>query len=406
MAPVEKVRLLQRAQRVAQLRHPHLVRMLPLPGGARLTPVLNQWRRLSDFAPNGALERLELEQVVRLLLDVLGALTALQRDVEDGKPFVHGEVSPQQIYIDDDGGARLVPLANRHFAPGASANCNGYTAPELSFGDRAHPHCDLFSVGVMLWEALAGARLFSDPTPQEVNASLLEGRIPPLVPATISPWARPLCAIAERAISIYPWLRFQSASELRTAIVAAVGAYLEQRPIDTLKKAEPGLGARSHSPRLPPPPPRRLTPPATVIDIAPAPERSDELGAATLHAGALPLSSEGTAWRRRARLVGLAVAVLAAAALLVFGASTRRASLHAAAPSPPSPLPPSLALASPPRPPPVQPPTVASLDSTVSVVTPSTSTAGAVTAAPASSRPPSKRRRAKPREVLEPDYGF
>src|SRR5882672_12322947 len=85
-----KARLLRRAQAVARLRHPNLVRMLPLPGGAGLSPVIGSARRLADFTlPAGTFKRFDLEQVVRLFLDVLSGLAALHEVASDGELFVH-----------------------------------------------------------------------------------------------------------------------------------------------------------------------------------------------------------------------------------------------------------------------------------------------------------------------------
>src|SRR3954466_5402535 len=110
--------------------------MLPLPGGAGLSPVLGNARRLADFTlPAGTFKRFDLEQVVRLLLDVLSGLAAVHEVVTDGQAFVHGQVSPQHIYIDEHGTARLVPLLNGHSMPGAKLEESGYAAPERLAGD-------------------------------------------------------------------------------------------------------------------------------------------------------------------------------------------------------------------------------------------------------------------------------
>src|SRR5690349_23863705 len=94
--------------------------MLPLPGGAGLAPVLGNARRLADFTlPAGTFKRFDLEQVVRLLLDVLSGLGTLHEVVTDGQAFVHGDVSPQNIYVDEHGTARLVPRLNAHSTSGA-----------------------------------------------------------------------------------------------------------------------------------------------------------------------------------------------------------------------------------------------------------------------------------------------
>src|SRR4051812_49591695 len=109
--------------------------MLPLPGGAGLAPVLGHAHRLADFTlPAGTFKRFDLEQIVRLLLDVLSGLAALHEVVTDGQAFAHGQVSPQNIYIDEHGTARLVPLLNGHSMPSVKLEEPAYAAPERLSG--------------------------------------------------------------------------------------------------------------------------------------------------------------------------------------------------------------------------------------------------------------------------------
>jgi serine/threonine-protein kinase len=258
---------MHRAQRIARLRHPNLVRMLPLPGGAGLAPLRNQGRCLADFTPAGTFKRFELESVLRLLLDVLSGLQALHDDIDDGEPFVHGQVSPEHIHIADDGTARLVPLVNRHFTADCQPRSTGYTAPEILLGDAGDPRSDVFSVGVMLWEALAGAPLFSEVSARAVLARLACGEVPALVPRVKQRWALKLCTVAERAIAVDPNARFQSAIELSNAIGAAAGRHLQARD-DNWQDEAPTLlldvGPELKSPRA-------ITPPGTVVDLETAP---------------------------------------------------------------------------------------------------------------------------------------
>lgn len=239
--------------------------MLPLPGGAGLVPVTNDARRLSDFMfPSAPFKRFELEQVVRLMLDVLSGLSLLHEAVVDDEPFVHGDVCPQQIYVGEHGSAKLVPLTNRHARARSQPEPNGYVAPELLRGERTDARADLFSVGVMLWEALSGRRLFPDGRAPAVTAALASSRLPKLtVPARLI-WAAPLCALVERAIALDPAVRPGSAVELSNAIAKAVGRHLAKVSGDSWQDEAP---TPVFQPRLHLPPLRSTTPPASVIDI-------------------------------------------------------------------------------------------------------------------------------------------
>lgn len=306
----DTARLMRRAQRIAQLRHPNLVRMLPMPGGAGLAPTLMQGRCLADFTLAGTFKRFELEQVVSLLLDILNGLSALHEDLEDGVGFVHGEVSPRCIYVSEDGTARLVPLLSRHWMAEAPVVPNGYAAPEFLLSARVDSRADLFSVGVMLGEELTGRPLFPDPALDAVIARLLGGKLLPLEPAPENRWAAALGPIVERAISPYPELRFRTAIELSNAIGAAVAPHLAARAHDAWQPEAPTL-PQAPRPRIAPS--RSLTPLATVLDLTPSPE--------SLHQAAARPSDEAPQRQKRASasprrwLVALSVAAVVALAL-------------------------------------------------------------------------------------------
>jgi serine/threonine-protein kinase len=279
---IKKARCLARASHIARVQHPNLVRLLPLPGGAGFSPVLNDSRSLADIASRGGTRRLGLEQSVRLLLDVLKGISALHEVSLDGEPFVHGQIAPQHIYVDAHGKAQLVPLLSSHLNPEVRRAPNGYVAPELLVGDQADARADVFSVGVMLWETIAGRPLFSDTSPDAMVEKMVGGKVPPLTPPARAAWAAPLCAVALRAISANPAHRYASALELSNAIALAGGLHLAAaRNGDWPDEAPTAV-----KPPRPHQVPRTVTPLTTVVDIAP-PSSSKEpppLPAASLKA--------------------------------------------------------------------------------------------------------------------------
>jgi serine/threonine-protein kinase len=239
--------------------------MLPLPGGAGLVPVTNDARQLSDFILTSApFKRFELEQVVRLMLDVLSGLSSLHESMADDEHFVHGNICPQQIYVGEHGSAKLVPLTSWQARSSTPHEPNGYVAPELLRGEPADARADLFSIGVMLWEALAGRRLFPDGRGAAVMAALTSNKLPKLTVPTRLIWAAPLCSLVERVIALDPAMRPGSAVELSNAIAKAVGKHLGRINGDSWQDEAPTpvLQPRLHLAQL-----RSTTPPATVLDI-------------------------------------------------------------------------------------------------------------------------------------------
>jgi len=100
---------------------------------------------------------------------VLEALDyAHRRTDRDGKPLglIHRDISPQNVLVSYEGDVKLIDFGNartevrRHAtAAGIIFGKPGYIAPEQARGAKPDPRSDLYSLGVTLWEALAGRRL-------------------------------------------------------------------------------------------------------------------------------------------------------------------------------------------------------------------------------------------------------
>jgi serine/threonine-protein kinase len=395
----EMARLQRRTQAVARLRHPNLVRMLPLPGGAGLSPLIGDARRLADFTlPAGTFKRFDLEQVVRLLLDVLSGLAALHEVVTDGQSFVHGEASPQHIFVDEHGTARLVPLLSSHFTGSRRPEHDGYLAPERLTGGAIDARADVFSVGVMLWEALAGARLFPDPSLSAVRARLQQSLEIELAPR--DRWATQLCAIARRAIAFDPALRFRTALELSHAIATAAAPQLSRVDGDAWQEEAPTpvFQPRLHLPTL-----RASLAPSSLA----SPAQCLETGPPTASADASTDSAPVRARRRhRGAWWGLGAATVAALAIAahrapiswrgLVGGPFKAAPYLRAAASPPVPAPAS------PTTEPARPAPSAGLQGPAS-----TSSAAPVTSSHAMSAPSARPIRLKARvKAPTTDYGI
>ena len=163
-----------------------------------------------------------LGRALRMLLDVLRGLTALHDTFDAaGETFVHGEVALPQFRVDMDGVCRLIPLTERHSGhdePLLGAETLGHMAPERLLGEKVDPRADVFSAGVLLWEALAGRRLFEESTGDAIIDRLMGEKLQmPQLPPELA-WAIPLKSVAARALSVDPYQRFADCAELATAI--------------------------------------------------------------------------------------------------------------------------------------------------------------------------------------------
>jgi len=170
---------------------------------------------------------LTLEVGVRVLVDVLAALSALH--TLGAGSLAHGEITAGNVIVGFDGLTRVVrPYRGRVAGKLAEPDWFSYAAPEVIRGGPASVHADLYAVGVLLWETLSRRKLFPKATREGRAARTLPvGK--PSPPADAS-WAAPLAAVAERALANDPNARYTSAAEMAAAVRLAVRSKLAMPP--------------------------------------------------------------------------------------------------------------------------------------------------------------------------------
>ena len=226
---------------------------------------------LADRIATGPLDPQWIRQVAR---EVLGALAAAHR-----AGLVHRDVKPGNILITADGHAKIADFGIAKSLEG-SGDLTGtgqllgtpaYLAPERLDGAAATAKSDLYSLGVVLYEALAGRCPFPGTTPLATARAVVAGDYQPL--DEVRPGLDPdLVAAVERAMAIDPADRFDAAEAMAAALSAgdqptlvngaAMGA--------TSVMARPALGdTQVVETPLPPPParPRARVPLALLVGL-------------------------------------------------------------------------------------------------------------------------------------------
>jgi len=153
------------------------------------------------------------------------------------KHIVHRDLKPENVFLTDDGIAKIldfglaklvegVPIGDAdtltHAPTGATEfgrvlGTVAYMAPEQARGHPVDPRADIFSFGVVLYEAVTGERPFRGGTATDTVAAILKEE-PPALPAHVPP---PLAAVIERCLRKDPEKRYQRGSELLAALEAA-----------------------------------------------------------------------------------------------------------------------------------------------------------------------------------------
>jgi serine/threonine protein kinase len=249
---------------IASLKAANLAIVRPARIGLGFETAGGNQKTLADIEETlGGPGRLSLPYSLRWLLDVLTGLGVLHRTLS----FVHGEVQPEHIVLGEDGVGRLIPVVRAHWVRGEERNPERlyYLAPEKLLGDSVDVRSDVFSVGVMLWEALAGQRLLEAYVVDDIIARLMGGGIPRPHAPEAEAWTAPLAGIAERAIAVDPGRRFATVAEMKAAIESTCSRYLASAPGMAELFENPARRARSHVRDSLPPDSQRLTQPPVTL---------------------------------------------------------------------------------------------------------------------------------------------
>ena len=262
---------LEEARIGAQLQHANVIQVLDFiveatPNGPVYCLIM-EWVEGIDFK---TLIRIEQEMqrplpwalVATVGVRVLRGLAAAhERRLPDATlaPVIHRDVSPQNILLGLNGDVKLADFGMcrardriaEHTAPGFVKGTLSYMAPEILFGKPPTPACDLFSLAVVMWEALAGERLFHAKSNAAVIEKIRRCEIP-TVNRERSDIPEALALAIHRALSAKPDDRHPSARamahELNEILAKEAGSWGDADVIVGSAVAE----ARLAKPRLPP----------------------------------------------------------------------------------------------------------------------------------------------------------
>jgi hypothetical protein len=218
--PTIRTRFEVEARAAAGLSHPNVVAVFDT-GEDDGTPYIVMERlpgeTLADHVATGPVDQ---EWLRRVAGDVLAALASAH-----AAGVVHRDVKPGNILIGEDGCAKVADFGIAKSAE-VAADVTGtgmligtpaYLAPERLDGRPATPQSDLYSLGVVLYEALTGTKPYEGPTSIATAEAVLRAPLRPL--EELRPDVDPaLAAAVERAMARDPGARPPTASAMAKAI--------------------------------------------------------------------------------------------------------------------------------------------------------------------------------------------
>ena len=224
---------LDEARLAARLNHPNIVQTNEVGEVAGQYFIAMEYldgqplhRIIHRGSKNGALTR---AMGLKIIADTLGGLHAAHELTDyDGSPLhvVHRDASPHNVFVTYDGQTKLVDFGIAKAATrsaetrtGVLKGKIGYMAPEQARCELVDRRADVFSVGVILWELISGARMWKGMSDVEILDQLMHGRIPDIttVRADVPP---DLVHIVRRALAPNQVDRYSTAAELRQELLA------------------------------------------------------------------------------------------------------------------------------------------------------------------------------------------
>jgi len=216
---VERFR--REAEAAAGLQHPNIVAVFDrgdIEGTYYIAMQLLEGRSLKELIDQG----LTPEQAVGLIRQVLEAAGFAHRH-----GVVHRDLKPQNVIVDDEGVATVTDFgiaragASEITQAGSVMGTPHYLSPEQAQGQAVTAVSDLYSIGVILYEALAGQVPFE--ADSAVAIAMKQVSHTPQRPSSVNPNVSPaLDAVTMRALEKDPGQRFQSADAFIAALDAAL----------------------------------------------------------------------------------------------------------------------------------------------------------------------------------------
>ena len=223
------------AEAAARLSHPNVVGVYDAGEDAGQAYIVMErlgGESLADSIRRGPVDGAWLQRLAGDILAALGAAHAAG--------IVHRDIKPANILLAADGRAKVADFGiarviEEQAAAGTEAGgltstglivgTPEYLAPERMLGRPATAESDIYSVGVVLYEALTGQKPFGGGTPLAVAAAASQGAAGAPDPAALRPGADPrMIAAIARAMAPDPALRFASAAAMASALRPDVAA--------------------------------------------------------------------------------------------------------------------------------------------------------------------------------------
>jgi serine/threonine protein kinase/Tol biopolymer transport system component len=221
----DKRRFLREARAASSLDHPNICTVYEIDETAEgqlfIAMALCDGETLKAKIERGPLD---VAQAADLAVQIAAGLAAAH-----DKGIVHRDVKPANVIVSSDGRVKIVDFGiakladqSRLTQAGTAVGTAGYMAPEQLRGESIDARTDVWSLGVVLFEMIAGRRPFRGATEIETVRAILSadleslGKLRPGIPAELE-------QIVRKALQKQPADRYQKMEAMRSELVAFIG---------------------------------------------------------------------------------------------------------------------------------------------------------------------------------------
>lgn len=232
-------RFVREAKAASALNHPHVATIYEIGEVDGLSFIAMEYVAGQTLAAKINGQALPVSEVVEIGSQIADALDEAHR-----KGITHRDIKPANVMLNERGQVKVLdfglakiarpteqPMASdistmAKTAPGVVMGTVPYMSPEQAVGREVDHRSDVFSLGVVCYEMLAGRRPFAGATMSETIAAILRDEPPPLAQqAPDCPAA--LARIVNRCLAKAPEQRYQTAGELVAALKSVRAAMAE-----------------------------------------------------------------------------------------------------------------------------------------------------------------------------------
>ncbi len=233
--------------------HPNILSLFDVGTEQGITYAVMELLEGSTLREKIAAGPLSLEETLGIARQIADGLVAMH-----DRGIVHRDLKPENLFVTSDGHVKILdfglarilprpgevddaaPTVTGVTVPGTIMGTIGYMAPEQLQGRPVDQRADLFCLGAILYELLAGRRAFSGTSWAEVSAAILRENPLPLTGVRVPPAFE---AILRRCLEKDPDARFPSAREILDGLKSVDTAPPPSTPDRSRSRLRPWLFA-------------------------------------------------------------------------------------------------------------------------------------------------------------------